>query len=409
MIHTHTHTQQDASQPNVQPSTMFIRDNLEVMRGIDSECIDLIYLDPPFNSKHNYAAPIGSEAAGAEFKDTWSLSDIDAQWISSIAKEHPQLHQILSVVPDDSDKSYLAYMAIRLLEMHRILKPTGSIYFHCDPTMNSWIRIVLDAIFGRNNFRNEIVWGFKWGGTSKKYFARKHQTLFWYSKTQDWTFNIDKVREPYTTTDPRWHNNKKGKVIRDLWDDIATINTEAKERTGYPTQKPLPLLERVINASSNEDEWVLDPFCGCATTCVAAHKLGRRWIGIDISSVAEILVRRRIDEELGPEFLYNDNKPEFYQIHSSTDIPTRSGKKVDPREYKPTLYGIQEGYCNGCGKHFHMRNLTIDHIVPRAKGGQDLETNLQLLCGHCNSTKGDRDMAYLKALWQSYTPTQSIP
>lgn len=179
--------------PNVQPSTMFIRDNIEIMRGIDDECIDLIYLDPPFNSKHNYAAPIGSEAAGAEFKDMWSLDDVDAQWISMIAKEHQNLHSVLKAVPDDSDKSYLAYMAVRLLEMHRILKQASSLYLHCDPTMNSWLRIILDQIFGKRNFRNEIIWGYKTGGVpgaSGTSFSRKHDTVLFYSKSPKYHFNV---------------------------------------------------------------------------------------------------------------------------------------------------------------------------------------------------------------------------
>ena len=143
---------------------MFTRDNLEVMRGIDADCIDLIYLDPPFNSKHNYAAPIGSEAAGAAFKDTWTLEDINVEWIGFIADEQPDLSKLLDAVPSDSDKAYLVYMSVRLLEMHRILKPTGSIYLHCDPTMSAWLRIVLNAVFGSKDFRNEIVWCYRGGG-----------------------------------------------------------------------------------------------------------------------------------------------------------------------------------------------------------------------------------------------------
>lgn len=138
--------------------TVFTGDNLPRLRGMNSETVDLIYLDPPFNSKTDYAAPIGSKAAGAAFKDTWSLSDIDAEWINQMEVKHPALWRVLLVAMTPSDKSYLAYMAVRLLEMHRLLKPTGSIYLHCDPTMSHYLKLVMDAIFGRRAFRSEIVW-----------------------------------------------------------------------------------------------------------------------------------------------------------------------------------------------------------------------------------------------------------
>ena len=405
--------------PNVQPSTMFIRDNLEIMRGMDDECIDLIYLDPPFNSKHNYAAPIGSEAAGAEFKDMWSLDDVDAQWISMIADDHPNLHAVLKAVPDDSDKSYLAYMAVRLIEMYRILKPTGSIYLHCDPTMDSWLKIVLDAIFGKKNFRNEIVWCYKSGGATSRYFAKKHEIVLFYSKNNTYKFNSVEEKSyqgiGYNTGNKNVHlyedehvNNLGPHTLVNLkdWWEIGMLATSSKERTGYPTQKPLPLLERIIKASSNEGDWVLDPFCGCATTCVAAHMLGRKWIGIDVSPAAEILVRKRIDRELRNDWV-SSGQPVYEPICSS-DIPVRSGVKVNPREYKRILYGEQQGNCNLCDVHFEFRNLTIDHIVPKSKGGQDLETNLQLLCQACNSSKGARAMAEMQALFTSYKPTQTL-
>ena len=137
-----------------------------IMRGMNSECVDLIYLDPPFNSNTNYAAPIGSEAAGAEFKDTWTLTDVDVEWINLIEAKHPQLCRVLLAAMTKSDKSYLIYMAIRLLEMKRLLKPTGSIYLHCDPTMSHYLKLVMDAIFGKRNFRNEIVW-LRYSGRSK--------------------------------------------------------------------------------------------------------------------------------------------------------------------------------------------------------------------------------------------------
>ena len=165
---------------------MFTGDNLHVLRGIDDECIDRIYLDPPFNSKHNYAAPIGSEAAGAAFKDTWTLDDIDVEWIGIIADEYPHLHKIL----DASDKSYLVYMAARLIEMHRVLKPTGSIYLHCDQTMGAWLKIVLDQIFGKKYFKNEIIWSYRRWTAGKRNFQRMHDLVFRYVKTNDFVFNL---------------------------------------------------------------------------------------------------------------------------------------------------------------------------------------------------------------------------
>ena len=146
--------------------TIWTGDNLPIMRGMNSESVDLIYLDPPFNSKANYAAPIGSRAAGAAFKDTWTLSDVDAEWINLIEAKHPALYRVLLAAMTDSDKSYLAYMAARLLEMRRLVKPTGSIYLHCDPTMSHYLKLVMDAIFGRRNFRNEITWKRRHGFSS---------------------------------------------------------------------------------------------------------------------------------------------------------------------------------------------------------------------------------------------------
>ena len=139
--------------PNWSNQTIWTGDNLEIMRGMNSASVDLIYLDPPFNSKANYAAPIGSKAAGAAFKDTWSLSDVDAEWINRIEAKHPALYRVLLAAMTDSDKSYLAYMAARVLELHRLLKPTGSIYLHCDPTMSHYLKLVMDAVFGRGRFR----------------------------------------------------------------------------------------------------------------------------------------------------------------------------------------------------------------------------------------------------------------
>ena len=397
------------NQPNVEHRTMFTRDNLEVLRGIDNECIDLIYLDPPFNSKHDYAAPIGSEAAGAAFKDTWTLEDIDVEWIGLIADEQPKLHAILAAVPDESDKAYLVYMSIRLLEMHRVLEPTGSIYLHCDPTMSAWLRIVLDSIFGKGNFQNEIVWHYRrWTGTAHRFLAM-HDVLFFYTKQESgYVFNslYTEYTEKSLKRKQNYHTRIKGDDVyvtsidgkgvkeNDVW-MIPVINSQAKERVGYPTQKPLALLERVIEASTNKGDLVLDPFCGCATACVAAEKLGRQWIGIDISPKAAELVKIRAQRELS-DFLSSQGA-RMYQIIHRTDIPRRSGAIVRPRDVRHRLYGLQEGRCKGCEQHFEFRHFHVDHIIPRSRGGQDVEGNLQLLCGSCNVIKGDKDMPYLRS------------
>ena len=405
---------------NVKNRTVFSNDNLPVLRGIDTESIDLIYLDPPFNSKRNYAAPIGSEAAGAAFKDTWTLSDVDTAWHGEIADREPALYQAIhtaELTHDKGMKSYLIMMAVRLLEMKRVLKKTGSIYLHCDPTASHYLKSVMDAVFGKNNFRNEIVWYYEKWTNAARYFQRNHDIIIMYSATDGYTFNKQygeltkrqkqllaagynagsssgkKIVRIYDRENPKvkaklpiWEqegrkiydvSSPKGKALNDVW-EIALLNSQAKEKTGYPTQKPIALLERIIKASSNVGDVVLDPFCGCATTCVAAERHQRQWIGIDISPKAVELVRVRLESEVGL----------FGEVIHRTDIPKRSEKLPNYRTHKHTLFGKQEGLCNGCRTQFPFRNMTIDHIVPRSQGGTDHEENLQLLCGACNSTKG---------------------
>ncbi len=156
---------------------MWTGDNLPIMRTMNSESVDLIYLDPPFNSKQDYAAPIGSKAAGAEFKDTWSLSDLEIEWLDLIENKQPKLHRVIEATMTDSDKAYLIYMAVRLLEMKRILKETGSIYLHCDPTMSHWLKLMIDSIFGYKNFQNEIIWCYREAINSQKRWNRKHDSI----------------------------------------------------------------------------------------------------------------------------------------------------------------------------------------------------------------------------------------
>ena len=400
---------------NWKNQTICTGDNLPIMRGMNSDSVDLIYLDPPFNSKTNYAAPIGSMAAGAAFKDTWTLSDVDVEWINLIEGKHPALYRVLLAAITDSDKSYLVYMAARILEMHRVLKPTGSIYLHCDPTMSHYLKLVMDAILGHGNFQNEIIWSYRRYTARSNRFQREHDVILLYGKI-DPIFNV--IYETYgqksgkrdshykQDEDGRWFRWQKrrgedpykiylseGRRLGDVW-QISHINASARERVGYPTQKPLALLERIVKASSNEGGVVLDPFCGCATTLVEAEELQRSWVGIDISPKAAELVVQRIEGHQGL----------WRSIIHRTDIPRRTDLGDIPR-YNSTanrqkLYGLQDGNCAGCNSHFEARHLEVDHIIARQKGGTDHIDNMQLLCGNCNRIKGDRGMEYLKVKLQ---------
>ena len=294
--------------------TLFAHDNLDILRGMDSDCVDLIYLDPPFNKKKIFTAPTGSDAEGASFSDIFREEDVKEDWLLDIKEDHFAIHNLLSSVRVIEGRGsynfcYLAYMAIRLMECQRILKPTGSIYLHCDPTMSHHLKLLLDCIFGEANFLNEIIWAYRSGGVSKKWFGRKHDILLFYAKKiGKHYFNVSKERsynrdnKPYCFKGVTEYEDDEGKwytlaSLRDIW-DIAMLGRTKKERVGYPTQKPLELLERVITASCPEDGIVLDAFCGGGTTCVAAERLGRRWVGVDVCEKAFDLVQERMNKEV---------------------------------------------------------------------------------------------------------------
>ena len=380
-------------------NTLYTNDNLYVLSGLNTGAVDLIYLDPPFNSKRIYSAPADSKAAGASFKDMWTWKDVDEYYLDSLADNFPALVKYIANVGAIHSRpmmAYLTYMSQRVVEMHRVLKKTGSLYLHCDPTASHYLKNMLDGIFGKNNFVNEIIWHYHWGLHVATRWNRKHDTILMYAKSgeRNIVFNADPVREDYSKTskmtkNPKWNKsyNEKGKLPEDVW-HIPTINAMSKERTGYPTQKPLALLRRIVEASSNEGDIVMDPFCGCATTCVAAQQLGRKWIGIDIEKQAVQVLSQRLSDDA-----------ELFQDFVATDqVPQRSDlKEVQPSEsVKQRLYKEQHGQCNACGQDFECRNLELDRIIPKSKGGGDYYENYQLLCGSCNRIKGDHPMEYLR-------------
>ena len=411
--------------------TVFTGDNLDIMREMNSESVDLIYLDPPFNSNKNYSAPIGSKAAGAAFKDTWTLSERDLEWHGEIAETNQALYEFISASKYSADEhmmSYLIMMSVRLIEMKRILSNEGSIYLHCDPTASHYLKVIMDSIFGRENFKNEIIWGYEKPRSASRKWRMNHDTILFYVKNDkaDYPFNVQRVpkldgtfemRKPFKRPDGSvWTPKAKGKQAGSWWYDIASFATRmsAKERTGYPTQKPLALLKRIIKASSNEDYIVFDPFCGCATALVAAQLEARRWIGIDISAKAVELLQQRFKQ-------HEDDIGFKKNFIATTIIPQRTDKEQKEKErrqileqnresdnlphyrtHKPKLYGNQRGNCNGCMRHYEFKDFEVDHIKPKSAGGKDNYENLQLLCSSCNRIKGDASQQVLELKLQRF-------
>ena len=308
-------------------------DNLIIMRDMPDDCVDLIYLDPPFNSKRDYNTIYKDETGNPlpkqveTFKDTWYpsvemhrvINDLHNLLLQSGVDDTRAkfLHDFLANVKniEKSLQPYLTYMTYRLLEMRRVLKPAGTIYLHCDPTASHYLKTVMDCIFGIKQFRNEIVWAYTGPSATKKNFPKKHDVILRYSMGEDWTFNPDPVRIPYSPEsiargeyglDQSWGDseggwiNPDGKIPEDYWTDIPIVR--GAESLKFPTQKPLALLERIVRASSNPGDFVLDPFCGCATTIEASHNLGRRWMGIDIAIHAiKRVTKDRLRDRLGLE------------------------------------------------------------------------------------------------------------
>ncbi|WP_441252667.1 DNA methyltransferase [Tardiphaga sp. 71_E8_N1_1] len=358
-------------------------DNLSVLRKMQPASVDLIYLDPPFNSNANYNVLYGTKRGGASqaqshaFQDTWEWGKDAQRALNETAARHLEAGALLEafqkVFAGSDMMAYLAMMAVRLIEMRRVLKDTGSVYLHCDPTASHYLKVLLDAIFGPVRFVNEIVWKRYGAHNDSSTYGRVHDVLLFYSRSDEMVFNkqyepysAEYVEERFRFSDPdgrRWAeqnlaspnprpnltykfkakngitydpppngwkytpdrmsaldssgglhyparpggrlrmknylDERLGVPVQDVWTDITLIGGTSPERLKYPTQKPLTLLERIISASSNEGDVVLDPFCGCGTAIEAAQKLGRRWIGIDVTYLAIHVIEARLVKSFG--------------------------------------------------------------------------------------------------------------
>lgn len=390
---------------------LYFGDNLKVLREhVADASVDLVYLDPPFNSNATYnvlfKAPDGQQSQSQieAFDDTWHWTDSaeDAYWqvlrgpSSDAAK---MLEAMRGFLGENDMLAYLAMMSIRLIELHRVLKPTGSLYLHCDPTASHYLKILLDAVFGATRFVNEIAWKRSHAHSDAKqgakHFGRVQDIILFYCKGEGRTWNpqyseysqeylerdyrrvepdgrryrLDNIQGPggaakgnpfyevmgvsrhwrysrekmqelidaglIVQTQPgavpqrkRYLDEMLGVPVQDIWTDIKLLNNRDKEMLGYPTQKPVALLERIIAASSNPGDVVLDPFCGCGTTVHAAQKLGRSWIGIDVTPLAVNLIRRRLSEAFG-----NDAKFQVFGLPQDLD-GARALFEQDPHAFQ---------------------------------------------------------------------------
>lgn len=308
--------------------TLYFGDNLQVIEErFPDNFFDLIYLDPPFNSNRNYnvlfkEGQVDASAQIRAFEDTWEWSPPTIRLFNEL-KENPNpqiaimMQSLYEIMRDTPMMAYLVNMTARLLPLQRVLKETGSIYLHCDPTASHYLKMIMDVIFGKQNFRNEIIWHYynKFQRGDIPMFARDHDVIFFYTKVPGSSHIFGSIYEkrekPVMQLKRKWeastgkivnlkdedghvvYEEKTERKIDDVW-RIPYIVPASKEGLGYPTQKPEALLERIIQASSNEGDWILDPFCGCGTTVAVAERLKRNWVGIDISMQAVNVVRERM-------------------------------------------------------------------------------------------------------------------
>ena len=450
---------------------LFIADNLNLLRSLDNETIDLVCIDPPFAKNQTFignlrptltdeerrreletlagwnihnpgaAADLGitwpDSDDDAMFKDIWCWeNDVHEDWLDRIDDDYPALAKVIDAARythGEDTAAYLTYIAIRVIEIRRILKPTGSLYLHCDHNANAYLRLTLDALFGVENFRNDLVWSYRTGGVSKRYWPRKHDTILFYVKSAAYRHNPVQERvyydKPFFTSETDERGRHYADVfVRDVWEDIRPLINTSGERTGYPTQKPVALAERIILASTNPGDVVLDCFAGCAYVPVAAERNGRQWIACDISPRALTVLRRQFakfrysvdgDQAADAPALITDAN---VITRSPLDLPERTDadpaaapaiKDLPEREFKVPASLIPEkdmlefllelsGYTAWCCGFANRRpdgtivrtanNFHLDHIAPKSKDGSNQIINRAPLCPTHNIRKNNRQI-----------------
>lgn len=432
----------------MQNRTLFFGDNLEILREkIPDEFFDLIYLDPPFNSKRSYNVLFKeadrdeekeSQAQIKAFEDSWHWNEESKKTFDYlVTKTRDDISNLMlaleKMVGHNDVLAYLTMMTVRLIELHRVLKKTGSLYLHCDPTASHYLKIVLDTVFGKKNFRNELVWLYKGRELSHKQYNRKHDIILFYTKTNKYIFNWDKILEPLEESSRKAlarHKDDKGYFIvrYKKGGGFAPINKEGpetyrqylpkgvpprdwfyadyarkSEQLGYPTQKPLALLERIITASSQEGDWVFDPFCGCGTTVAAAEKLGRNWVGIDITTLAINLIKRRMKEHfnLGNKQIIVDGLPtdvagakelfrkdpfqfEYWALDLINAMPAKSKTKEQMRGADKGIDGVIRFIKDSVNGKFEYGKAVV-----QVKGGKVQRRDIATLKGDVEREKAD--------------------
>ena len=506
------------AEQNFPDNTIYELDNLDVLRGMNSETVDLIATDPPFNTKRNRAGTAGFYVDNwrwgntGKLPDQWAWNEVHPIWLDEIRDENRALFEVIEAAghchgPDIA--AFLCFLSVRLLEMHRVLKPTGSLYLHCDHTANAYIRMALDAIFGAANLRDEITWKRTTSpkNQNQKSLSKDSDTIFRYSKGKEPAWNKESVIEPYNLQNPdektlrnysntesitgrryatfpvyapeprtgesgkpitfrgktiapppqshwtvmgeclpgetiqqgferldregkihqskpgglprfiRYLDEQKGRLMSNIWTDIQ--GATGNERTGSPDQKPLALYERIVLASSNPDDLVLDPFAGCATTLMAARKHGRRWVGIDRRPDARhhvvcrmLSIKANEAEKIRDNPMYGDwitarlaelethyrtqppvrtdegaiAAPFLAPVHTLSDKPTLTHRQM--KDFLVETFGLQCWACDFQAPD--ERYLQLDHVAPKTDGGSNHLDNRALLCQPCNMLKSNK-------------------